>query len=77
MLSKDFTKLVVIAIVLALPVSYFFMSEWLDDFAYKISLDASIFIIAAVGSLLIAWLTVSSQAWRGANINPAKCLKDE
>ncbi|MEQ9404631.1 MAG: ABC transporter permease [Cyclobacteriaceae bacterium] len=77
MLSKDFTRLVGISIVFALPVSYYFMSIWLESFAYKIDLSIWIFVGAAVASLVIAWLTVSSQALRAANINPARCLKDE
>ncbi|GAB4228901.1 MAG: hypothetical protein Tsb0034_00300 [Ekhidna sp.] len=77
MLSKDFTRLVAISIVFALPISYYFMNEWLQSFAYKINLSVWIFVGAAVISLLIAWVTVSSQALRAANVNPAKCLKDE
>ncbi len=77
MLSKDFTRLVALSIIIALPISYYFMNEWLQSFAYKINLSYWIFIGAAVTSLVIAWLTVSSQALRAASINPAKCLKDE
>ena len=77
MLSGDFTKLVAISILIALPVSYYFMSRWLESFAYKIDLSIWIFLGAAIISLLIAWLTVSSQALRAASVNPAKCLKDE
>ena len=77
MLSKDFTRLVGISIVIAVPISYYFMNRWLESFAYKIDLTAWIFIGTAGISLLIAWLTVSSQALRAANINPSKCLKDE
>lgn len=77
MLSKDFTRLVGISIILAVPISWYLMSRWLSNFAYKINLGASLFIGAAVISLLIAWLTVSSQALRAAQINPSKCLKDE
>jgi len=77
MLSKDFTRLVGISILLAIPISWYLMEEWLSNFAYKIDLGISIFLGAALISLLIAWLTVSSQAMRAANINPAKCLKDE
>lgn len=77
MLSKDFTKLVLASIVFALPISWILMREWLDNFAYKIDLGWWIFGGSAILSLVIAWLTVSSQALRAANINPAKCLKDE
>ena len=77
MLSGDFTKLVAISIILALPISYYFMTKWLESFAYKIDLSIWIFLGAAIISLVIAWLTVSSQALRAASINPSKCLKDE
>jgi len=77
MLSGDFTKLVAVSIVIALPISYYFMNEWLQSFAYQINLSAWIFVGAALVSLVIAWLTVSSQALRAASINPSKCLKDE
>ena len=77
MLSKDFTRLVGISIILAIPVSYYFMSKWLESFAYKIDLGIGIFVFTAAISLVIAWLTVSSQALKAANVNPSKCLKDE
>ncbi len=77
MLSTDFTRLVVISIVIAIPISWYLMSEWLNNFAYKIDLGVWLFVGAAAASLIIAWLTVSSQAFRAASINPAKCLKDE
>ncbi len=77
MLSKDFTRLVGVSILIAIPISYYFMSKWLEGFAYKIDLSYWIFLGTALISLLIAWLTVSSQALRAANVNPSKCLKDE
>lgn len=77
MLSKDFTRLVGISIIIAIPISYYFMDKWLESFAYKIDLSFWIFVGTAIISLMIAWLTVSSQALRAANVNPSKCLKDE
>ncbi|MEQ8547693.1 MAG: FtsX-like permease family protein [Cyclobacteriaceae bacterium] len=77
MLSNDFTRLIIISIFIALPISYYFMGQWLDNFAYKIELSLWTFVTAALVSLMIAWLTVSFQALKAANINPAKCLKDE
>jgi len=77
MLSTDFTRLVGISIIIAVPISYYFMSEWLQSFAYKIDLSIWIFLGSAAISLIIAWLTVGSQAFRAASVNPAKCLKDE
>lgn len=77
MLSKEFTRLVGISIIIAIPISYYFMDKWLESFAYKISLSLWIFLSTAAISLIIAWLTVSTQALRAANVNPSKCLKDE
>lgn len=77
MLSMDFTKQVLIAILFAMPVAYYFMNEWLESFAYTIDLSPWIFASAAILSLLIAWLTVGSHALRAAHINPSQCLKDE
>ncbi len=77
MLSKDFTRLVAISILIAIPISWQLMNEWLSNFAYKIDLGLWLFVGASGISLTIAWLTVSSQAFRAANINPARCLKDE
>jgi putative ABC transport system permease protein len=77
LLSGDFTKIVLVAIVLALPVSYFLTTSWLNSFAFKIPLQPWYFIGAALVSLVIAWLTVGVQAIKAARINPTKCLKNE
>lgn len=75
--SKEFTRLVIIAFVLATPVSYFLIQKWLEDFAYKINIGLGIFILTIVGSLLIAWLTVGYISLRAARLNPVEVLKDE
>lgn len=77
MLSTDFMRLVLVAIILALPISYFLMQDWLSQFAYKIDLSTWIFLSAAIVSLMIAWLTVSSQAFKAANVNPVNSLQNE
>ncbi|MEO1450419.1 MAG: FtsX-like permease family protein, partial [Bacteroidota bacterium] len=77
MLSRDFIYLVFASMLIALPVAYYFMREWLTQFAYKIDLSIWIFLGASLVALVIAGLTVSSQALRAASVNPAKCLKDE
>jgi ABC-type antimicrobial peptide transport system permease subunit len=66
-----------IAIVIALPISYFVVKEWLTGFAFKIELSSWYFIGAGVIALSIAALTVGMQAIRAASINPSKCLRDE
>lgn len=77
LLSGDFTELVVAAIVLALPVSYFVARNWLDDFAYRIDLPPWYFLSAGSITLLIAWFTVGAQALKAATVNPVRCLRDE
>jgi putative ABC transport system permease protein len=77
LLSADFTKIVIAAIVIALPVSYWITTYWLSSFAYKITLEWWFFSGAGLAALVIAWLTVGTQAVRAATVNPVKCLRDE
>ncbi|ASO06421.1 ABC transporter permease [Arenibacter algicola] len=77
LLSKDFLKLVLISIVLAVPISWYFMSKWLEDFAYRITISWWIFAIAGILALTIALLTVSYQAIKAAIVNPVKSLRTE
>ncbi|WP_347159017.1 ABC transporter permease [Pontibacter chitinilyticus] len=77
LLSGDFTRLVLISILIALPVSYLLVKNWLDNFAYKIDLEPGYFIGAGALALLVAWLTVGMQAVKAAKVNPSQCLKDE
>ena len=77
LLSKDFLKLVIIALVIASPIAWYFMNKWLQDFAYRISISWWIFIAAGLGALLIALITVSFQAVKAALSNPVKSLRTE
>jgi putative ABC transport system permease protein len=77
MLSVDFVRLVVIAIVIASPVAYYFMHRWLQDFAYRVPISWWIYAVAGGGALLIALVTVSWQAIRVATANPVESLKTE
>ena len=77
LLSTDFTKMVVLAIVFAIPVSYFIIQTWLESFAFRIELEWWFFAGAGIVAIAIAWLTVSVQSFRAANINPATCLRNE
>jgi putative ABC transport system permease protein len=77
MLSRDFMILVFIASALAIPLAWWAMSRWLEDFAYRINIGWWIFIAAAVIALLIALITVSSQAIKAALANPVKSLRTE
>ncbi|QSE98531.1 ABC transporter permease [Fulvivirga lutea] len=77
LLSKDFTKLILIALLIAVPVSYYFMNEWLSNFAYKTGISALTFIISGGLALIIAWLTVGYQTLKAALVNPVKSLRSE
>jgi len=77
LLSTDFLKLVLLAVLIASPIAWYFMHQWLQDFAYKIDLDWSIFGLAALSTLVIAFLTVSFQSVKAALANPVKSLKRE
>lgn len=77
MLSKDFLKLVLIAIVIAIPVSWWATSQWLQGFAYRAPIGAGIFLIAGASTILITLLTVSYQAIKAALANPINSLKSE
>jgi putative ABC transport system permease protein len=77
LLSRDFLRLVVVAMLIAFPLSWFVMRRWLQDFAYRISIGWEIFAVAAVLAVGIALLTVSFQAVRAALSNPVKSLRSE
>ncbi|WP_133272443.1 ABC transporter permease [Hymenobacter radiodurans] len=77
LLSSDLTKLVVVAIGVALPISYLVVSQWLNSFEYRIELEFWYFLGAGLLALLVAWLTVGTQAVRAARVNPVLCLRDE
>ena len=71
------TKMVLISVAITLPVGYFLYKEWLDKFAYRISLEWWYFIVAGLVALFITWLTVGSQTIRAARMNPTKSLRSE
>ncbi|MEO6684556.1 MAG: FtsX-like permease family protein, partial [Dyadobacter sp.] len=77
LLSKDFLLLILTAILIASPLTYYFMQKWLSDFAYRIDISWWIFAVAAGLSLFIAVLTIMFQGIKAALINPVKSLKSE
>ena len=77
LLSKDFLRLVALAIIIATPLSWFFMNEWLKDFAYRINIDWTVFIASGLVAVFIALLTVSVRAINAAIANPVKSLRTE
>jgi len=77
LLSGDFTKMGLVAIVIALPISYFIAKNWLNEFVYRIDLEWWLFAGTGLIALFIVWLTVGLQTLKAARINPTKCLQDE
>jgi len=77
LLSKDFLKLVIIALIVAIPVAWYAMNKWLQDFAYRIDIHWWVFMIAAIITILIAWITISTQAFKAAAASPVKSLRTE
>jgi len=77
LLSGDFLMLVIIAFILASPAAWYFMNQWLQDFAYRIQIDWWIFLLAGTIAVIIALLTISTQAVKAAIANPVKALRSE
>jgi putative ABC transport system permease protein len=77
MLSQDFIKLVLISIVIAIPTSYYFLNQWMQQFTYRTNISVVIFILAALVSLLLAWFTVGLKTVKAAQANPVESLRSE
>jgi len=77
LLSADFIKLVLISILVASPVAWWAMSKWLQNFNYRISVEWWVFVAAGLGAIIIALITISSQAIKAALANPVKSLRSE
>ena len=77
LLSKDFVVLVTISLLIAGPVSYYFMHKWLQNYTYRTDIAWWVFASAAIGAMLITLATVSYQSIRAALANPVKSLKTE
>ncbi|MDN5200159.1 ABC transporter permease [Fulvivirgaceae bacterium BMA10] len=77
LLSKEFTKLILIALVIAIPLAWYGADKWLQSFAYRVDINITIFIIAGLSAIIISWLTVSYHAFKAAMVNPIKSLKYE
>ena len=76
-LSKDFVKLVLIAFAIAAPVAWWATHKWLEDFAYRTTMNWWIFVLCGVAMLLIALITLSIQTIKAAMANPVKSLRTE
>jgi putative ABC transport system permease protein len=77
MLSKDFIRLVLLAILIASPIAWYATHKWLQDFAYRINVAWWMFAAAGLGAIVIAMLTISFQSVRAALANPVKSLRAE
>ncbi|MCH2081688.1 MAG: ABC transporter permease [Saprospiraceae bacterium] len=77
LLSKDFLRLVFIALIIASPLAYYLMEQWLQDFVYRINIPIWVFILAGVLALVVAFLTVGFQSMKAALGNPVKAIKTE
>ncbi|MEX0722305.1 MAG: ABC transporter permease [Gracilimonas sp.] len=77
LLSKDFVKLVILGFIIAIPIAWYAMNQWLADFAYRIEIGPGIFVLAGAAALVIALLTVSWQSIKAAIANPVDSLRSE
>jgi len=77
LLSKEFAMLVIISLFIAVPLAYYFMHSWLQNYQYRTELSWWIFAMAGFGAIMITILTVSSQAIKAALANPVKSLRSE
>ncbi len=77
MLSKDFILLVLISCVIASPLAYYFLQDWLQKYAYRIDIGMGVFLVAAVLAIFVTLITVSFQAIRAALMNPVRSLRSE
>lgn len=77
LLSKDFVLLVLLALIIASPLAYFFMDKWLQDFAYRIQVEWWVFAVAGIIAVAVAFLTVGYQGMKAALTNPVESLRQE
>ena len=77
LLSKEFSKLILFAFLIAVPIAYYYMDVWLQDFHYRIELNYWLFIVAGIMAFTVAMITVSYHAIKAANSNPTQSLRTE
>jgi ABC-type antimicrobial peptide transport system permease subunit len=75
--SKEFVVLITLSFVIAVPVAWYMMTGWLQNFVYRIHISIDVFLIAVVTSILLAWFTVGYKAVKAALVNPVKSLRSE
>lgn len=77
MLLGNFTRLIVVAVILAVPVAWWLMDDWLDNFSYQVGIDPVIFVLSGLSLIVIAWITLSYFMVKASQLNPAETLKNE
>ncbi len=77
LLSKEFLKLVIISLTIAIPVAWYFMHQWLQDYVYRIDMPVWVFLVTGIGAVLIAFFTTAYQSYKAAVANPIKSLRTE
>ncbi len=77
LISKEFLILISVAIIIAFPLTFYFMRDWLQQFVYRTNLGLFVFILAGLITIAITFITISFQAWKAANTNPAESLRIE
>ncbi len=77
LLSREFGKLIIIAFVLAVPLAWFGISQWLDTYTYRVTISVLIYVLAGVLAFVIAWLTMGYQSFRAATADPVRSLRSE
>jgi len=77
LLTQDFLRLVMIGFLVAIPITWYIMSQWLEDFAYRIEIGFEVFLISGLAAVVLALLTVSWQSFKAATANPVSSIKNE
>lgn len=77
LLTYNFLMLVIISLIVATPIAWYFMQQWLQDFAYHIDLGADVFIVAGLASVGVAMLTIGYQSWKAGLVKPVESLRGE
>jgi ABC-type antimicrobial peptide transport system permease subunit len=75
--SKEFIILITVSFVIAVPVSWYMMTGWLQNFVYRITISADVFVLAIISSIVLAWFTVGYKAIKASLANPVKSLRSE
>ncbi|MDW3193381.1 MAG: ABC transporter permease [Cytophagales bacterium] len=77
LLTKDFTMIIVLALLVGAPIAYFSVNDWLENFAYRINISWWPFALSGLLAMILTWLIVGSQTMRAASVNPVRSLRDE